>query len=83
VSPGKVSPIAVVLPKGVVSLNAAPWATVSIDGEVVGETPIGNLAVAIGPHEVVFSNPEFGEQRRTINVTLKTPVRTSIDLTKK
>jgi hypothetical protein len=83
VSPGRVSPITVVLPKGVVSLNAVPWATVSIDGEVVGETPIGNLSVDIGPHEVVFANPEFGEQRRTINVTLKAPVRTSIDLSKK
>ena len=83
VSPGKVAPIAVVLPKGVVSLNAVPWATVSIDGEVVGDTPIGNLSVTIGPHEVVFTNPEFGEQRRTINVTLKAPVRTSIDLSKK
>ncbi len=83
VSPGRVSPVAVVLPKGVVSLNAVPWATVSIDGEVVGETPIGNLSVALGPHEVVFTNPEFGEQRRTIDVTLKTPVRTSIDFSKK
>ena len=83
VTPGKVSPVTVALPKGLVSLNAVPWATVSIDGEVVGETPIGNLSVAIGPHEVVFTNPEFGEQRRTINVTLKTPVRTSIDLSKK
>jgi hypothetical protein len=83
VSPGRVSPVAVVLPKGVVSLNAVPWATVSIDGQVVGETPIGNLSVALGPHEVVFTNPEFGEQRRTIDVTLKTPVRTSIDFSKK
>ena len=83
VTPGKVSPLTVALPKGVVSLNAVPWATVSIDGEVVGETPIGNLSVAIGQHEVVFTNPEFGEQRRTINVTLTTPVRTSIDLSKK
>jgi len=73
----------VALPKGVVSLNAVPWATVSIDGAVVGETPIGNLPVAIGPHEIVFTNPQFGEQRRTIDVTLKTPVRTSIDLSKK
>lgn len=83
VSPGKVSPITVALPKGVVSLNAIPWATVSIDGKSVGETPIGNLPVTIGPHEVVFTNPQFGEQRRVINVTLKEPVRTSIDLTKK
>ncbi|NOT26532.1 MAG: PEGA domain-containing protein [Acidobacteria bacterium] len=83
VAPGKVSPIAVTLPKGVVSLNAIPWATVSIDGENVGETPIGNLPVTIGSHEVVFTNPQFGEQRRVINVTLKAPIRASIDFSKK
>ena len=83
VSPGKVAPVTVVLPKGVVSLNAVPWATVSIDGVIVGETPLGNLSVAIGEHEVVFTNPEFGEERRTINVTLKTPVRASIDFSQK
>jgi hypothetical protein len=83
VSPGKVSPFAVVLPKGVVSLNAIPWATVSIDGQIVGETPIGNLLVPIGAHEVVFTNPQLGEQRRVITVTLKEPVRASIDLSRK
>jgi hypothetical protein len=83
VSPGKVSPLSIALPKGAVSLNAIPWASVSIDGESVGDTPIGNIAVTIGPHEVVFRNPELGEQRRVITVTERAPVRFSIDLTKK
>jgi hypothetical protein len=83
VSPGRVSPIAVTLPTGVVSLNAIPWANVSIDGQSAGETPIGNLSVSIGPHEVAFLNPQFGEQRRVIMVTLREPVRLSVDLTKK
>jgi hypothetical protein len=83
VSAGRVSPIAVTLPTGVVSLNAIPWANVSIDGQSVGETPIGNLSVSIGPHEVAFLNPQLTEQRRVVMVTLREPVRLSVDLTKK
>jgi PEGA domain len=83
VTPGKVSAISVTLPKGTVSINAVPWASVSIDGESVGDTPIGNFPIAIGPHEVVFRNTELGEQRRVITVSLRTPMRLSVDMTKK
>jgi hypothetical protein len=83
VQPNKVASISITLPKGTLSLNAIPWATVSIDGENAGDTPIGNLALTIGPHEVVFTNPQLGEQRRVITVTQRSPVRFSIDLTKK
>jgi hypothetical protein len=83
VSGGRVSAINVVLPKGLMSLNAVPWATVSVDGENVGDTPIGNLPITIGPHEVVFRNPQLGEQRRVITVTLQSPVRFSVDMAKK
>jgi hypothetical protein len=81
--PNRVATINVTLPKGTISLNALPWATVSIDGENAGETPIGNLSLTIGPHEVVFTNPQLGEQRRVIMVTQRAPVRLSVDLTKK
>jgi hypothetical protein len=82
VSPGKTSVVTVDLPKGVVSLNATPWASVWIDGQNVGDTPIGNLPVRIGNHEIVFRNPQLGEQRRVLTVTLHSPARLSIDLTK-
>ena len=59
-----VAPLSIDLPQGTVNLNAAPWAEVWIDGRRVGETPIGNLAVPIGPHEIVFRHPEFGEKSR-------------------
>ena len=45
------------LPQGVLNVNASPWAEVWIDGRRVGETPIGNLPMSIGPHEVVFRHP--------------------------
>ena len=77
---GKVTSVNIDLPQGVVHLNATPWAEVWIDGARVGETPIGNLAVAIGPHEIVFRHPQLGEKRHAISVTLNAPVRVSMDM---
>jgi hypothetical protein len=82
VQPGKLTPLTVELPNGVVNLNANPWAEVWIDGQRVGETPIGNLSVPIGPHEIVFRNPKFGEKRHAISVTLAAPARLSVDMKK-
>jgi serine/threonine protein kinase len=80
VMPGKVANLAVDLPKGVVNLNATPWAEVWIDGQRVGETPIGNLSIPIGSHEVVFRHPQFGEKRHAISVTMSGPTRVSVDM---
>ena len=80
VMPGKVASLAVDLPKGVVNLNAMPWAEVWVDGQRVGETPIGNLSIPIGPHEVVFRHPQFGEKRHAISVTMSGPTRVSVDM---
>lgn len=80
VMPGKVLNIAADLPQGSVSLNASPWAEVWIDGQRAGETPIGNLAVPIGPHEIVFKHPQFGEKRHAVSVTAGAPVRLSVDM---
>jgi hypothetical protein len=77
---GKVAPIAIDLPRGTVNLNAAPWAEVWLDGQRVGETPIGNLSVPIGPHEFVFKHPQLGEKRQAVSVTLGAPVRLSVDM---
>lgn len=80
VQPGKVSPITIQMPQGVININASPWAEVFIDNRRVGETPIGNLPVPIGPHEVVFRHPQLGEKRQAVSVTLKAPVRLSVDM---
>jgi hypothetical protein len=82
VLPGKVASVSVEVPNGTIALNAIPWAEVWIDGEKVGETPIGNLPVAIGPRNVLFRHPELGEQHHTVMVTLKGVARLSVDLRK-
>jgi PEGA domain len=82
VTAGKVVPIGIELPNGTVNINAVPWAEVFVDGRVVGETPIGNLSLPIGPHEVVFRNPKYGERRQAVSVTAGGPVRVSVDMSK-
>jgi hypothetical protein len=68
------------LPTGTLSINALPWAEVWVNGERKGETPIGNLGVPIGQHDVVFRHPQFGEQRRSVTVTSGGIARVGVDL---
>ena len=74
--------VTVEFPNGTLSLNASPWAEVIVDGKSVGETPIGNLSVSLGSHDVVFRHPELGEKRMTATVTTTGPTRLSADLRK-
>jgi len=83
VSPGKVDNISLKLPSGSISVNAVPWAEVFVDGEKAGDTPIGNVQATIGKHDVVFRNPDFGEMRQSVMVTLLGPARLSVDMRKK
>lgn len=80
VRPGADVAISVPLPNGTLSVNAAPWAEVSIDGRSVGTTPLANLSVPIGAHEVVWRHPQLGERRQTVTVTAQTPVRVGVSL---
>jgi hypothetical protein len=80
ITAGRVNTISLDVPNGKVNLNAAPWAEVFIDGQRVGETPIGNLSVPIGPHEIVFRHPQFGERRHAVSVTASAPVRLSVEM---
>jgi hypothetical protein len=82
IAPGRVTTLRIDAPKAAISVNARPWADVSIDGNDVGQTPIANLAVPIGTHQVIFRHPQFGERRQTIVVTTKGPNRIALDLSK-
>ena len=83
VSPGQVARLRPDWPQGTIAINATPWANVTLDGQDLGETPVGNTAVPIGTHEVIFKHPQFGEQRVTATVTATAPARLSVDMRKK
>jgi hypothetical protein len=80
VEAGAVAKLTVAVPNGTLSVNAAPWAEVTLDGVVIGETPIANRAVPLGSHEIVLRNPKFPDFRRTVVVTLTAPTRVGVDL---
>lgn len=83
VTAGNTSAIKLDWPRGSLALNALPWAEVWLDGERLGETPIGNMQVPIGVHRVVFRHPELGEEAHDVTVTLNAPARISADMRKR
>jgi hypothetical protein len=76
---GKTLKRPVPLPNGSLSVNAVPWANVWVDGADIGTTPLANLSLPIGTHEIVWRHPQLGERRRTISITAKTPTRVGMD----
>ena len=79
VAAGGVTEANVPVPTGSLSVNALPWADVWIDGNPAGTTPLGNLTLPIGPHEIVWKHPTLGERRQNVVVKSRTPARAGID----
>jgi PEGA domain-containing protein len=82
VAPGEVTTVRIDSPKGLLNVNARPWADVLVDGELVGQTPLSGLSIAIGPHQITFRHPQFGERSERITVTARSVNRVAVDFTK-
>lgn len=80
VKAGQLTSVTITLPTGRLSINAVPWAEVVIDGTSAGQTPIANLSLPIGSHEIVFRHPQFPEQRQTVVVKADGLTRVSATL---
>lgn len=53
--------------EGILSLNAAPWARVYVEGERLGDTPL-ELRIPAGRYAVRLVHPTLGAVRRTVEV---------------
>jgi PEGA domain len=82
IAPGKTATLSLTSPIGRLSVNAVPWAEVSVDGRPVGTTPLGNVSVPIGAHEILFRHPQLGERRQTVTIKSQSPTRVGMDLTR-
>jgi hypothetical protein len=80
VKAGQIVAFTVPVPNGTLNINAQPWASVFIDGNAVGETPIGNLSVTPGEHEVIFRHPQLGERREKALVRSGVETRVGVNL---
>jgi hypothetical protein len=80
ITAGRIASIAIQVPNGILNINAVPWAAVWIDGSALGETPLGNLSIAPGEHEIVFRHPQLGERREKTLVRADATTRVSVNL---
>ena len=60
---------------GYLSINSTPWAELSVDGTVVGNTPQLRIRVSAGRHQLVFSRDGFETQRTWVTVEPGATVR--------
>jgi hypothetical protein len=79
---GKVTAVPVTLPKGEISINARPWAEVFVDGSRIGETPVSQLSLPVGIHDILFRHPDFPERRVSVVVKIGATGRAFTDFTK-
>jgi PEGA domain len=82
VAAGRVTSVDIDPPKGLLNVNARPWADVLIDGDLVGQTPLSGVSLAVGPHQVVFRHPQLGERTERIVVTARGLNRVAVDFSK-
>lgn len=82
VAPGRVATLRVDSPRVPVAINAQPWAEVLIDGRVHGDTPLAQLLLPIGVHQVVLRHPELGEHSERVTVRATGVNRVAVDLRK-
>jgi hypothetical protein len=55
---------------GTLRINSRPWSRVSIDGKVIGNTPLMAIPLRAGKHTVQLTNPEF-RIHKTVTVEIK------------
>jgi hypothetical protein len=79
---GRTASVEVKPPTGLLNVNATPWADVLIDGRPAGQTPLGNIELPIGPHQITFRHPELGERTRRVVVAAQGVSRVAENLTK-
>lgn len=80
VTAGAPATISLQMPVAPVNINAVPWAEVSVDGNGLGSTPLANVSLSIGRHEIVFVHPQLGERRQTVTIGLSGANRVSANL---
>jgi hypothetical protein len=80
IEPGRQAAIALQVPRVPVNVNAIPWAEVWMASERLGETPIGNVMLPLGPHRLELRHPELGTKRVSLLVSVNGRNRVSVNM---
>jgi hypothetical protein len=71
------------LPQGMMNLTSDQQAQVLVDGQLIGDAPQVSVPASLGPHEVIFRSPKYGDVSYSVNVTLAAPVSLKITFSAK
>jgi hypothetical protein len=77
VDPGPTTPV---FQKGALLVLVTPWADVSIDGNVVGQTPLARIPLSPGPHSVLITHPDYQPFPRKVTIQPGETFRLAVDL---
>jgi hypothetical protein len=80
VEPGVTASLSIMPPPSALSVTSTLPATVAVDGESAGDTPLADSAIKLGTHEIVVKSAS-GERRFTITVTVM-PVHIDVDFSR-
>ena len=79
IKPGQVSAVTIQMPPVTIEIVAPADAEILVDGQVVGQAPLGPLEVAVGTREITMRHPTLGERRQVVSVTYNAPVKVSFE----
>jgi len=85
-APGNAPPVPAEVKPGAgapctLSLGSIPWSDVQVDGQRAGFTPLTDYPVSCGTHDILFTSPERGLQRRiSLSVRPGEKVKRIVDL---
>jgi serine/threonine-protein kinase len=66
---------------GYLSCHVHPWGEVTIDGKLIGQTPLKNyIRLEAGKHSLLIRNPGYSEYNRTFMIHKNDTVSFNIDL---
>jgi hypothetical protein len=80
VQPGETTSLSIVAPPSTLTVTANAPASVTVDGQPVGETPLTSHRIALGTREIVVKDADGNERRFTQKVTVA-PVQIDVDFT--
>jgi serine/threonine-protein kinase len=81
-APASVAPATPAPPRdGWLLVLPKPWAEVTVDGRVVGQTPLARIALSPGPHSVVLTHPDFRPFTRKVDIRAGQTTTIRLDLT--
>jgi hypothetical protein len=74
------SPTPIANERGGLLVVVSPWASVSVDGHALGDTPLGPIQLEPGRHDVLLVHPRFEPFHRRVTIRPGETLRLVVDL---